>query len=343
MRHKAYVHYDARQERVVVDSIVADPVSDFVILHEATPAETRNSFTSQDSVDIVLSNKNANPYIQWRTDTASFDKHIIELKADTLKNAVWLSADGGFGKVLSSPADGSYQTDSENGLASSVALGYYRMLSLWGQNADNRLGLELGLGLSIAKSDITVDYSVAYPDVDSDGGPYERKLDSQGFRETLHATTFKVPVALRYDKLLKPKLSLFARLGLDLGVGIKDAVDYKGNVNVAGYYDWLFDITMDEEGIYDFGPHSLSGNADVTNVGTLSLGGSLGGGLTFHPCSKVSIDAGLRYAMTLLRKATADDSFTPFSSADGWHSVVSAFDKMHRNALSLLIQCNYNF
>lgn len=170
--------------------------------------------------------------------------HTISIK--TLKNAVGLelgymqALDGQ--KVLMPERDGfSLNSPVCRNMIFRIGVPYLRQLYALNRH---RLSFETGVGLEICRSRFMVDSCKdRYQDIDVYGDSFEHLVCLRNYKETGMALSLDIPVTLRYDYFVIPKLSVFALVGLSGSVVFNRSAE----VSFDGFYAGLYSENRRDE------------------------------------------------------------------------------------------------
>lgn len=190
-------------------------------------------------------------------------------------------------------------------------------------------------------------YAISYPSVDPDGLDYERHVTITDYRETYLTHAAGLSLMLRYDFYFLKHVSLFLAAGADNLVKLIGRSTINYDAHYAGQYGpELFNVLIDENGIYDFGTYN---NNNFTSRDRIQLNYTLYGmaqvGLQLYLGRTLSIEAAGVYQRLCYRYPTEKkvDGFR-LSETPGQHqSMMSALSPLAKNRLGLNVKLKINF
>ena len=337
-----HVKYNLRDEKVVAGDITSDVLfEDILVLHDAD-AEFVNRYTSYEELKRECKN-NESSLVKWNYASTDFDPQMVYLYQDTIKNSFHFGGAIG-GSLYSAKLTDSRFTNAspKAGLNYAFSVGYYRQLILKNKN---RFGLDFSIAFDQKNVGLALgEYHESYDAVDPDGGDYLRLIDLTNYNETIKRYAVDVPIAFRYDYFIKDNFSVFAKVGADVSYDIVQKASASANAMYSGYYSWLFDVTMNQNGIYDFGTFDIDGSAKETSINRLGVGVFLGIGLQyFIPRSQWSFDASLQYRGEIYNKLSHLDNFHLTENSTDWKSASYLFGSYFGQNIQFKLSFNYNF
>lgn len=337
-----HITYDMREERALAGEITShDNFEDILVLHDVE-AEFVNQYTTRSKLEKLCKN-NESTLVKWNFTATDFDSQMMFLYQDTIKNNVHFGGTIGCstysGKMLNDNFTG-YAPQS--GINWAISLGYYRQLLL---KDKNRFGMDFSLAFTQKNIGFKADsYSESYNSTDQDGGNYLRLIDASAYQETIKRYAIEIPIDFRYDYFIKDNLSLYAKLGVNVSYDIAQNANATAHVQYSGYYDWLFDVTLSQNGIYDYGAFDITGASTNTDINHLGVGIFTGVGVQyFIPKSKWSIDATVVYGCEVYNKVTNVDGFHLTENSADWKSASYLFKSFNGHNIQLQVNFNYNF
>lgn len=334
------------QPKAKATAITAEPTAEFVVLH--SPGS--NTYKTDKALDDNAKKMNDTchrPIIKYRykkTERIS-DPKMRELQADTAKWAAFANA--GIGLAAMGGLQNTKQSDlnTHAGLGWAFGGGIYRQVVLLG---NIRIGADIGIELSGSSFKIEGDNTDRYNAVDPDGGPYERIVEVSNYSEKITRTAVGVPVAVRLDYFLPEKwqgynLSVFAKVGCMPAYDVAQKANANFDVLYSGYYDWLFGLTIDQNGFYDFGRYSESGSATSTAIDKFSLAALASAGVSCWLNKNLQVDCALQYCGTILNKTLPTDNYHLTQTSADWQTATNMMSKASLHKVNFKIQFNYNF
>ena len=172
---------------------------------------------------------------------------------------------GMLGQVNSNHAE-NITTRSPMGASLTASLGWTLL-----RTSDKIVDVWLGAAASTQRHQLSAErVYFAEADIDPDNFSYLRQTSGAEWDETLSETLGGLSLGLRYLKRIASDPSRpFAYFGMSSGatyaVHVSTSFDNSSTVVRQGYYEDLFGITIDENGIYDFGTFTASGEASNTS------------------------------------------------------------------------------
>ena len=162
-------------------------------------------------------------------------------------------------------------TGSNVGAAFMASLGWAIV-----QNHEEILDVWIGAGASVQQHDLNAG-SVYFEEqaTDPDYFAYLRQTRAEGWNESLSETLGALSLGMRYLKRISidPKGGM-NYVGLSAGMTqfMQASTSFENSSTVIrqGYYEALFGITIDENGIYDFGTYNASGKSSSTSWSSAS-------------------------------------------------------------------------
>lgn len=187
---------------------------------------------------------------------------------------------------------------SRKGLAGfSVSAGYSIFLN-------KRWGVASGIGVHSLRSQSTMNYMLAIPDVDSDGDRYELRTYYKEWKEEQKALLIDIPFSVIFRHMLNQKIGLNAHAGAMISIPVSATyTGIGGTIVTTGYYSqWNVELgDLPEQGFYTYAgrPHG-----DLSLKPVVSLGSSLG--ITYRLTESINIytDAYACYGLNSMLKSS---------------------------------------
>lgn len=342
--YHAIVHilYDMREERALARDIYSDEKYDEILVLHDTSAEKANQYVTLNEIKTFCDDKESG-LVKWRYTVTEFDNQMICLARDTNKNNVHVGGSFGYssysGNLINENFFG-YAIQSK--LNWNLSAGYYHQLLL---KDKNRFGMNFSLVFTQKNVGFKADaYNESYKATDPDGGNYLRLIDASTYQETIKRYAIEIPIDFRYDYFIKDNLSIYTKIGAYVSYDIIQKANATAHVQYSGYYDWLFNVTLSQNGIYDFGTYNISGNSNYTGIGHFGLGVFAGIGIQyFIPKSKWSIEGTFMYEFDVYNKINNIIDFHLTENNMDWKSASYLFESMHGHNLLFNVNINYNF
>lgn len=148
---------------------------------------------------------------------------------------------------------------------------------------------------------INVDsFGTTYDTSDPSGVPYERTAALTDIQETRRLSYLSMPLLIEKGFALPFRLKAFACAGGRLMFPIERYYESTAKAQYSGRYPDHFNITIRENGVYDFGTFSLQSQGKL-NVMKPLLIAELGAGLKRQVVKRMDIGIGLRYNLSINR------------------------------------------
>lgn len=336
------VKYYLNEEKAVAKEIISDILFDEILILHNENSETINQYTDHATLKQWCDN-NESSLIKWSYKSTDFDPQIVYYYQDTIKNSIHIGgAIGGAFYSINMINNQFTELNTKGGLNYSFTLGYYRQLFL---KDKNRLGVDLFVDFSQKNIRfLSSKYHNFYESIDPDGGQYLRYIDANNYQEEINRLSIGLPIALRYDHFVKDELSIYTKVGINISYDLMQRANATANVLYSGYYEWLFDVTITQNGIYDFGYYDIEGYTRSTGINNLGLGGFACIGIQyFIPNTKWSLDASFLYNCELYNKTTNVKNFNLTENNTDWRSASFLFGTFYGHNIQLLLNFNYNF
>ena len=188
-------------------------------------------------------------------------------------------------------------------------------------------------------------YETAYSATDPDGDDYERSITVSDYLEKTFTHGIVIPIALRYDWFFHKKVSLFTTAGLKNSFLFSQKSNAQFNARYAGVYgDEFFNLTIDQNGIYDFGVFPDNSLELAPKYFHYDLYGSLSAGLQVFIGDIVSIEAAAMYLPRIASsKAAENERFVLSSSSDNFQSVTKVMKPEYASRWGVTLRVKANF
>lgn len=338
----AQLCYNLLMETVIAQSIQSDRQFDNIaVLHDTTAANVNQYITEAELKDICQQRTTDSPlvsYSYWATD---FDPQMFYYQQDTLKNNIHFGPSVGV-----SLYNANYLTTETAflplaGLSYGFDIGYYRQLKLKQQH---RLGIEIDLTFSQQSYGMEGSYAAQYQALDADGGSYLRKIDVSHYTERFHRYALTLPIAIRYDYFFTSQLSMLVKAGFSFAYDVQQQTNANLSATYSGYYDWLLDVTITQNGIYDFGAYTFTSEAQKTALQRFSIGAFAAIGVQYlFPNSNWAFQAALQYGATVYNHLSNPIDFHLTERTNDWQSATYLWHSFIGHNVSLSLQFNYHF
>lgn len=276
----------------------------------------------------------------------SIDSKIVSIKRDTMKQNIHFSPFVG-GSIYTLNM---LNSDMNNVLVPStlsvgLGVGYYHQYKLTDKH---RLGIEVNVSYLHNALHFNGAYQTVYEAIDPDNGKYARRIEIDNYRESINIHSLSLSfVPIRHDVLFctnNQHWSFYWNLGIFASCLVGQTTHAKAVAKYSGYYDWLFDVTMDQDGIYDFGMHQLNTSSGLTAIRKFNIGllATLGFQY-FIPRSHWSIEPSIRFQSSLYMPLAKETNFHIIDSHGMWNSATYLFNSMYMQIIGFQLNINYNF
>lgn len=321
---------------VATELICKNPVSEFVVLHE----NGSNSFEDHASVNSLCVLRSTK-LVHYKSKSNDYDAKMIEIVGDTIKNYLGFGYATGKENIYAPISDTRFTYyDIRGDLQQSMWISFYRQLIL---KQSYRSGFEVSLMYKNSSSIAEADYNERYSAIDPDGGMYDRIIEGVSYKESVMRNILELPLAFKYEYLFTDNISAFAKLGASFVFDLSRSVKATADMEYSGYYDWLYDLTIDQNGIYDFGNFSLAQTSTELGFNKLSVDGFGAIGCCFYLFDNWMVELSMCYRNSLWRRVDVLDDYH-MSGYDGdWTSISYIQDKYFTNIFNISLQINYNF
>lgn len=338
--------YNLRQQRMVATQIkLRNNIEPFVILHsEEKPYNECYKNVNELNAKEESLNNDGLPIITQSFKQTSFDSKIYEKTSDTIKNAIWLNCviGNGFLGKMRNTLESNLTINSK--LNFDVQVGWYRQLRL---NGNKRTSVELGVAYNYTKASIENLYNDSYYEVDADGGTYQRQILVPDYNEFIRRNSIGMPIALRADYFRKNKsnnnYTFFGEIGFMPQYCISQQQNATANALYRGYYDWLFNVTIDQNGIYDFGNYDISGQSEESTIEKFSLYAIASVGMCYYVTKRLALEGAVYYQGSIYNSVQSDNDYHLTKDSSDWKTATYSLEKYFLQTINFKIQLNYNF
>ena len=288
------LEYNFKTKKILCTDIYSsDQLSVDYILHQSSDTLSHKYIESKDTIEVLKNNEQLPVITSKYLYHYPFDNKMVEVRRDTMKHTFHLGAIVGPSFYSSSfNTEDFYNHSQKAGLVAGIDLGFYHQCHL---KKNHRVGVEYGLMFSRNTVHILGNYKTQYHAIDPDEGEYMRLVNATDFHEQIQLLSLSIPLFIRYDYFLRPHLSIFGRIGAYASYDLYQQSNISVNAHYAGFYDWLFDLTIDQNGIYDFGNFHQEGTVQDLFINKLNVGILFDVGCQyFIPKSRWSIEPSIR-------------------------------------------------
>lgn len=263
--------------------------------------------------------------------------HLKELKYSIGFN--FMSALSFYQSTLTSTSRGSFS--NFNSQSKGFEFGVDIMMKILNKS-EARILFQTGLYGSLSELKLDGSYNERYNDIDPDGGTYSRLIDLTMHEDNsfLHAV---IPVSFRYEYFINNEILIYGAAGIKNYICLKQNYIAFGKSFYRGYYPELYDVTIDQNGIYDFGQfdENLQNVKQNTKVYIADYLLSAGGSYIFD--NVYAIDLGFIYQASFMNLNKPIQGYQMSKIFNGFNSMVSALDDFKRKAIGLELKLRYKF
>ena len=337
----ATLDYDCTSGEIIAKAIRLDqpPIQPFVIFHSGeenivtTLADIQQK-VERDNRMIVKALEQQHPE----------DEKFYITRYDTMTNR--FGVEGSYGKgllILDYRHDTRHSATYASASAFSIGINYYHQMSYRGKS---RWGFELMPLFRSLDYNYGFDYTDQSSDTDPDGGPYERRVSITGYHERLLTSSVSLPINLRYDYMIPSiNASFFGRLGVAPAYAFtRVATASADQFHVSGYYDWLYNVELDFNGIYDFGTTAdKTFSAVQTDIPAIMLEGVGGLGVAYWPTLGFSVELSVNYTPLLFQQTNTSTDYHISPSTDSWVAAANDITAFQHHLLNFMLQLSYHF
>ena len=226
------------------------------------------------------------------------------------------------------------------------SLGVFAGRQLFAKNR-HQLSVELALAYRRIREKCTVDhYSTSYPAIDADGDPYIREITVDNYTEKTAVNGIAIPIDLRYDAFVHKKVSVFAAVGIenDLMLGRRSKAGFDA-CYVGHYGPEFFDVTLNQNGLYDFGVFQELALDQKGNFFRYDLYGTLGLGVQVFVNDMISLEAAGTYMHRMAGTPLegGDPGFVLSTDADSFQSLTGLMKPAAANRLGVVLRVKATF
>ncbi len=323
-------------ELFAVDLKCKKPVSEFVVLHD----EGKNVFEKSSAINASCVAKSTQ-LVHYKMQPMDFDPKMLEITSDTLSHYLGVGYNIGREVIDAPVSDSRFSNYNITGdLQQSIWVSFYQQILL---NNVHHCGVEVSLLYKNSSSFVTAEFHERYNEIDPDGGRYERIVDGDNYEEYAKRHIIELPITFKYEYLFNRKLGAFAKAGASLTYDISRSVEASGNMEYQGYYDWLYNVTISQNGIYDFGAFPMHHTATQLGLKKISVGGIVSIGCCYYFLDNWMAELALSYRRTLWGGVNKSEDYHLSKNDGNWTSVSYIQDKYITSIFNFSLQINYNF
>jgi hypothetical protein len=335
MTYEINLVYDFEKQEIKAQRInlLSDELEPFLIVYPDNEFITKNGLIERCNIQsnyLVYTRYECNNY---------FDDKIANLCRDTIKNKIGIVGNLGLG-VFNTSLSEYYIIDKKFAYNGDFGVNYYRQIYLKDMH---RVGVDVGARYRWNKYNIMYNGSYRYDDIDWDGGKYQRIVDIYRADESINNYSLSIPIDFRYDYFINKRFSVFSELGVEATLMMKYKSKYSAITKYGGYYDWLFDVVIDQKGIYDFGEYEVNGNLRLMPNYNFGFNIYAGVGCSYFVSKRLSIDAGIVYNTMIYNTQKNKNLYYVTRTSSDWQSIFEIFNDFNSHLFNLQIQINYNF
>lgn len=308
-------------------------ITPFLVYHHDTINEIKydnNWLTSQRRSPVVRMIA-----IPWRED-----EKMYEPQYDTIGPSFGITIAGGYLYYTPEISDNRFSTFNGNGEQTyAIGLHYFIPFGLWNKG---RIGG--GVGVSYQHSSIwnSGTFNERYCTTDPDGSAYERIINLTQIQEEISFNTFAIPIFFKGEWFVSNYCSLFGSLGVRGVYDIAQLSSIQSESDYSGYYSDLFNVTLSQNGIYDFGQFHEQTELNRTGINPFRIAYQLALGISYY-FDRWSIDVGVLYQQTFISPITRIENFHLSERHDEWQSSSHLINRFSPKAINAFMNINYNF
>lgn len=245
------------------------------------------------SNQVLFKKYKAPTYLSPFRKTNRVDKNIMPIKFNLFTSHIQFITE--LGLVKNSPVEIINNKEKVNVINKQSSSNKILLSLMYRKSKLGNWQLKFGAGFDLFTYDLYLPaYVDSYNSVDADGDPYLRTIKISELRESHSITYLIFPIILQ--KGLTFNKSTFS---INAGYNLMKSLDanYRSDAKAqySGYYDYLFNITISENGVYDFGNYNLKNISSQLLTNSLINAYSIGIEYAFNVNRFISINAGLNY------------------------------------------------
>lgn len=311
------------------------------ILHDASNG-SNTYIRLEDTISLLKEIMDEPIIIVPKITSPTFDRKMIEVSRDTLKRNVHFGVFIGTSFFSHQLINNIFTSIKDRAsFAWNVNIGLYRQFFL---KNSHRLGLEYGLHLNQNKYSFNGKLIDSYEAIDDDDFDYIRMINSEDYNETLQLLSLSIPLSIRYDNFITPNITVFASVGAYVSATFAQSSKLSAIAQYSGNYPTLFDITISENGFYDFGSHTLQWYTNQLALGRFNVGIlSSFGCQYFIPKTSWSIEPSVYFQTSLYNPISSASDIHIIDDKGKWHSATYLFSNMFLYNFGFQMSINYNF
>lgn len=337
-----YLVYSLDRQEMKATKITCDNEPKYMMIYRENVSDStlRYSYVTDVDFDNIISKASAKSMIMVTPSQTERYRHFVSIQSDTLKCAVHVAAHFGLLPTVFVKDDRlSFKNQLRYGTA--VSLGYSRLLCMPKKSILN-FNVGLSLNYFTGKNQTVGNYSDKYDHVDADGGEYERQIYIDNYYDKLSQIDLSIPLYINYHYFLSDKFAIGVNSGIEVGYTVFYDSKYSYDATYKGYYDWLFDLVIDQNGFYDFGSYKIYGKKRYT-MPNFNINAIVGFETRYFIASNLSFDLSMNYHIPLFSYYKSDHNFliTPVH-LDG-SILLHDINKIFTHNINLKIQFNYHF
>ncbi|MBQ5975387.1 MAG: hypothetical protein IJL48_06750 [Bacteroidales bacterium] len=312
-----------------------DKIDPFAIIHEGNSCSYTKKSILQHTCTV-----NSTPLLKHSVYSIPEDNNMYEFKVDTIKHYVGLSYGIGYEFVNAPITDSRFKEYViTGGLQNDVMLKYYQQLFF---SKGKRLGIEVGLSHHWSTVTSYSEYYEQYNSIDPDGSPYNRIIESENYYEHISQNVVSAPITLKYEYFFNNQISLFGQTGIDISYNMMNT-NAGGDLFYKGYYEWLYNVLFDQNGIYDFGKYDIGDATTSRRTNSFSVGGDASIGGCYYLSGRWMIQAAIRYRAAFWNDTHKASVYNLSNHNGDWMPLINIQNSYRLSDISFLLQINYNF
>jgi len=156
-------------------------------------------------------------------------------------------------------------------------------------------GIKIGAGADIFNYQLNLAQQInTYPAIDPDGDPYLRINKVYNIRETHNLVYLAAPISIEKGFTFG-KNSVYIQAAYYFMKKYTSTYNLDANATYAGFYDYLFNLTISENGVYDFGTYDFKLRSIPLSPKKMFSTYSLGLGYKREISRRIYLDFGFNY------------------------------------------------
>jgi hypothetical protein len=118
----------------------------------------------------------------------------------------------------------------------------------------------------------------AYNTIDPNTETYTRKINVNSYKEKNTLIGYQIPLYFETGKIIYKKIGGLLNLGVTINKSLSSEYQNEATIKYSGYYPQYYNITLNSNGIYDFGQYNIS-SSGLSKTENIFIGTSIKAGL----------------------------------------------------------------